>query len=824
MKTLHALCKPQTAPLQCLPSMIGRFMLKIFSRVQAAHIIIYLFYLGIAALITWPLVTVFSTQLVGHPFGDSYEYMRHIWWIKHALQTGQSIFNQPLLAYPDGLTGAWLWGNPLQSFPAWLFAFVMPLSAAFNFSVLLTLALNGWTMYWLMWHLTDKNRGAALLAGLVFLAAPTFQGQLGAGHTGLLVLWPVPLYIYGLIRLKNSPHLRWLIWSALFFVVSLWGNMLLIIFLIAPVTALFVLMRLIERDWRGLAGLLGAALIGGLLSLIFILPVARETLNSPAIQESNEVRYSADLLSIVTPSFYHPIFKNFDYTHKILGIEPFERIGYVGIIATLLVIVALWKVKNARWWLLLAVIAWIFSLGPLLKAFDQVVLLNLGEYQSYVTLPWLIFHNLPLLNLTRTPARFNMVVALAVAVMVGYGAAVVSRKITSVGARRAVPLQSVILILVMTAIVYEYQFFWPLPTIPGTVPDAVEAISQRDDVRAVFDMPWFHLLVDKDGLFLQTGHQRPMIGGHVTRRTPADPAKLTILQETLDYALLDAAGVDVVILHKQWDESGGELDRRTRSRFGQPFYEDERIAVFEVPPPLDAPEFVAVPAPQSEIGDQIDSYLYAPESGWVTLSGGFAADGRDLTLYLDGELAHRWTIDSTQRIDLTLPVSAGYHTITLAVEPPCPLHFDATLECRAVQVTNLALGNFTPSALDQVVQFDRGLQLAGAYLPPVRTEISASLWWRFDQPRSTNEIRFVHVLNAEGVNVAQTDDTLGDQPAGGEWVETVTIPLPDDLPAGEYTVYTGWYTLPEVVRFPVLSDVPGAQNGLVELGKFRIED
>lgn len=800
-------------------------MSKLLSRERITHLVIYLFYLGTAILITWPLVTVFSTQLIGHPFGDSYEYVRHIWWIKHALQTGQPIFDQPLLAYPDGLTGAWLWGNPLQSFPAWLFAFALSLPAAFNFSVWLTLALNGWAMYWLMWHLTDKNRGAALLAGLVFLAAPAFQGQLGAGHTGLLVLWPVPLYIYGLARLKNLPHRRWLLWSALFFAVSLWGNMLLIVFMIAPVTALFALMRLVGRDWRGLVWLIGAAGLGALLSLVFILPVARETLNTPAILESNEVRYSADLLSAVTPSFYHPVFRNLDYTHSVLGIEPFERVGYIGIIAALLVIVAIWKVKNARWWFLLAVIAWVFSLGPLLKAFDQVVILNLGEYQSYITLPWLIFHNLPLLSLTRTPARFNMVVALAVAIMVGYGAAFIGRQAASrFWARGGAPLRWTVLILVMAAVIYEYQFFWPLPTIPGTVPDAVQALRQRNDVRAVFDMPWDHLLVDKDGLFLQTGHQRPMIGGHVTRRTPADPAKLTILQETLDYALLDAAGADIVILHKEWDESGGVLDRRTRSRFGRPFYEDERIAVFEAPPPLDAPRFIAVPAVQPEITSQIDSYLYAPESGWATLSANVAASSRELTLYLDGELAHHWAIDGAQQIALPLPVGAGYHTVTLAVEPPCPLHFDETLECRAVRVTNLAFENFTPAALDQVVQFDRGLQLAGSFLPPVRREISLWLWWRFDESRSTNEIRFVHVLDSAGVNVAQTDVMLGDQPAGGEWLEKVTIPLPDALPAGEYTVYTGWYTLPDVARFPVLSDVPGARDGLVELGKFRIED
>ena len=49
-----------------------------------------------------------------------------------------------------------LWSLPLQSFPAWLFAFVMPLPAAFNLAALLTLALNGWAMFFLVRYLTPR--------------------------------------------------------------------------------------------------------------------------------------------------------------------------------------------------------------------------------------------------------------------------------------------------------------------------------------------------------------------------------------------------------------------------------------------------------------------------------------------------------------------------------------------------------------------------------------------------------------------------------------------------------------------------------------------
>src|SRR5699024_5069533 len=130
---------------------------------------------------------------------------------------------------------------------------------------------------------------------------------------------------------------------------------------------------------------------------------------------------------------------------------------------------------------------------------------------------------------------------------------------------------------------FEYQFFWTMPTVPAIVPEPVRALNERDDIRAVFNVPWEHLLTDKDGMYLQTGHGLPMIAGHITRRTPLNPAVGFVLQRTLDPALLDAAGVDVIFLQKEWADANGRLDALLRERLGAPIYEDERIAVFEAP-------------------------------------------------------------------------------------------------------------------------------------------------------------------------------------------------------------------------------------------------
>ncbi len=656
----------------------------------AHHIFAYGLYLIVAIVVTWPLVTVLSTRLVGHPFGDSYEYARHIWWIKNILQTGGPLFHDSLLAYPDGLGNSWLWGNPLQSFPAWLLAFIMPLPAAFNLPLLFNLALNGWAVYWLVAYLTEQ-RSAAWLAGLVFLAYPTFQGQLAAGHTGLLVLWGIPFYTYGLFRLQDTQNRRWLLFTALFFCLSLLGNTLLLVYFLLPVTGLFVLTLLWQHRWSALRWSIAAIILGGMVSLPFLLPVALDMFSAPArLQESGDVAFSADLLAIVSPSFQHPLFGQLEYTHRVLGRDPFEKMAYLGIVAGTLGIIAVWQQRRARWWLLLGGIAWVGSLGGILKVLDAPLSVSVGSYETFIALPGLILQHIPLLSSTRTPARFNFTLALAVAVLAGYGLAALWPHLQ----RRR--LGYTLCLGLSVFVLWEYQGFWSpegipdLPTIPGVVPEAVTMLAERDDIRAVFDIPWEHLLTDKDAMFLQTGHQRPLIAGHITRRTPVDPARLTVLQNTLDPALLDAAGADIIILHKDWSDNQGVLDAFARQQLGAPFYEDARIALFAAPPVINLPEFQVILPPTTALRNRISIYLYTPVPGWVELSAAVQANQREIQFLQDEHLIETWPINGAADIrGAVFLEQPGYHTLTLAVTPPCPAADSGILVCASVEITGL---------------------------------------------------------------------------------------------------------------------------------------
>ena len=191
-----------------------------------------------------------------------------------------------------------------------------------------------------------------------------------------------------------------------------------------PLTLVYGLWLIARREWVALRRAVIAAGIGAVCLMAFLIPVFQATVGTAAYSdEGGSVRYSADLLAIFTPSFRHPLFDRLDYTRQVLGVNIDEGAAYVGMIAAVLGLIAVWKVRAARWWLILALVAWVLALGPLLKIFDQPVSFTIDGFTSYITLPFALIANLPLISLARTPGRFDFVLALAVAVMAGYGAA-----------------------------------------------------------------------------------------------------------------------------------------------------------------------------------------------------------------------------------------------------------------------------------------------------------------------------------------------------------------------------------------------------------------
>lgn len=781
------------------------------NRSLVRHLIAAAIYLIAAIIITWPLVTQLGDVLVGFVHGDAGENAHHIWWFGHALRTGQSLFFQSMLGYPDGIEGVTLWAHPLQFFPAWLLALILPLPTAANLTLLLMMTLNGWAMFALARLLINGTGGAAqaapasftrdlaaLIAGLVFMLYPTMQGHLGAGHAGLMVQWGVPLYAICLIRLSGAKTRRdligWFMLGVLTFMVSAFGHSLQAIYVLLPLTTVFVLRAVLRHEWTAAGRIIAVAGVGALALGIFLLPVLREAFGTSVYaDEGGSVRYSADLLSIATPSFRHPLVESWEYPRRVLGVNLDEGAAYYGIAVLALTVIAAWKVRAARPWLWLALIAYVLALGELLKVFDQPVVIESGGYRSYIPLPYALIADLPGFSIARTPGRFIFTLALAAAALAGFGSWVLLRRLKS-------PLIRVgIAAVVMVVIAFEYQTFFPLPTFSAAIPNAIRDLRDQDDVRAVFDVPYDNLIVAKLGLYLQTAHEQPLIAGQVTRSTPVNPALLTLLQDSLDPALLHAAGADVVLVHRGYD-AGGVIEARARQQLGEPVYTDAAYALFETPE-TDAertpvpPQFRTTTLPST-------AYSFSVDDGWWQIDGQLRAiDGeRTAVLLLDGRVIGRW--DVTNAIDISLPVPASegsYQTLTLALEPPCPTIQDESLACRTITIESMNI-SFVHEVEDSApIAYQRGITLEQAGTGSDDDgNIIVRLAWLFDAPLSEIDIRYVHLIDPNGQLAAQSDVTLGEIAAGEMRAEQVTLTRPSDIITGLYTIRVGWYTYPEI--------------------------
>jgi hypothetical protein len=111
----------------------------------------------------------------------------------------------------------------------------------------------------------------------------------------------------------------------------------------------------------------------------------------------------------------------------------------------------------------------------------------------------------------------------------------------------------------------------------------------------------------------------------------------------------------------------------------------------------------------------------------------------------------------------------------------------------------------------QTATFGSAVRLLGYDLDYQPGEESATIrfGWQAVQPPAESYSVFVHMVGQDGAIVSQHDGIpQGDYPlyrwvAGEVVLDEVTIPLPHDLPAGDYRVRVGFYRPETGERLPV---------------------
>jgi hypothetical protein len=385
------------------------------------HAIAFALCLLLGFVYTLPGSLTLNSGLLGDP-GDNFQHAWFLWHFARALLHGRNPFYTHLMFYPTRVNLTWSTTDPLAGFLA------LPLSAfagpviAYNFSLILQLALAAFCARLLCLRIS-RNEIAAFVGGMLFGFSPFLMAQ-ALQHLSLVTAFPIPLFALALDRIVRSQAPSWrtgiplgialllaafahynyaaicVVFAVLFLGIELWQQFRswMTVFL--------------ARMWKPIAAGAVTFLIG-FSPFLWMMLGARSEIPIPRKPGHIEVM-SADALGFAIPSWNHIFFGKFARGwNPDLFLAGVEGTVYIGAVVLALAVIGFWKRRetNQAWAVRAAILGlafWVLSLGPRIHV--------LG-HQLNIPTPAAIFFHLPFANFISAPARFDVIVALCLAIL-----------------------------------------------------------------------------------------------------------------------------------------------------------------------------------------------------------------------------------------------------------------------------------------------------------------------------------------------------------------------------------------------------------------------
>lgn len=479
-------------------------------------------YLLMASVMTWPLLGRLATHL---PMGvnDLWQNYWNLWWWKRAVLLGQSPYTTDMLFYPEGTPLGLHTHSPATMLLTLPINALFGMAPAYNLAVFFGFVLAAFGSYLLAREYT-RSTPAAILAGIVAAYFPQHVEQ-SLEHLNLASYWALPLFLWALVRTVRRGG-KWWMATGLFFSLNAllaWHYGLLSITL-GIVVAGFEIWRTSRPIGRTVADLARAAGLAAVLMAPFAWPIARDSAAGVAAVQKSFPKRSIDPLSLLVPHSGHPLWGS-EMTAPNIRIRRYRAVGslgYLGIVSLALAIVGtLAHIK--RPWPADSVETtehppgslglWIsFTLFFLLLSFGNTPQSKLFESPDWLLLPFHWLKQFPLFGLVRLPNRFLVPAMLSLAVVVAMGADRLIRFLRP--ERRGLAVGVVALLMLM-------DFAWlPYPMRELPDPEWIAALSELPPELAVLDIPSSHRGAGSIDMYLQTLHQRPILGGAISV-TPA---------------------------------------------------------------------------------------------------------------------------------------------------------------------------------------------------------------------------------------------------------------------------------------------------------------
>jgi len=681
-------------------------------------------YIALTLALTWPLALRWTTDLPGGPhkdgLEDAYQNVWNLWWMQQALARLTNPLITDRFFYPEHPNLYYHTLSPINTLLAAPITALWGPIAGFNAVAFAACVLGALGMWWLAYDRTRSHQ-AALLAGIVYAFSPFHMAALITdGQLQIVALHWLPFYILFLLRAIEQGGRRNLLLAGLFLVLTAWTDWYYTLFLLF-FTAGYGAWRLLMRapDWPARRTLVARlAAIGTLFALgaaPLLVPMLIEATRASYMNiypADDPERLVIDLLAFVLPARQHPWW----------GAAPWDwgvqidvnRRFYLGAIALGL---ALWGVRRcpaARRWGAIALASGVLALGPTLR---------LNGQSTGVPLPYRLIANLPLIRLSRQPDRFDVLVTLALAMMVAYGARAlleIGRGQTPTNAdevpvsafvgvcpRPKITLPTTLLTGVLVALLALDYLVAPVLTRDPAIPPFLASLPHTDD-GALLEFPFHNQSPYRDAerMLFQTVHGRPISGGYHSRRYPQPQLGLPVLRDLAAgqlggdiaaepggwSAALNTIGYRYIIGYKQLLLGPRNLQPDETAAFralvnaglgvAQPDYEDEQLIAYRVPnaPPQPvigfregwgAPE-QAGGRPQRWLAQAGQLGLIVPAAGRyrLSLSALPAGGARTLEIQLGDRVFAVPLVPEMRRYQLLLDLPAGAALLDLRSREP----------------------------------------------------------------------------------------------------------------------------------------------------------
>lgn len=539
-----------------------------------------IYFVLLAILFTYPLITMMSTRIIGQP-GDNIYYAWVIGWVKKAIFDLQvNPLNVWFLNYPEGWNLAYTEIAPVQVLIALPFALLANPLFGYNFSMLSTYVLAGVFMFLWTKSLTGKT-GVALIAGTAFATLPFHQAHFLAGHLNIAGIQWFPLYFWGLFEIIKPEPVKQrvkfsLIAGAALGLIGLTSMYYLymtalVTLVILAINLFFVRKRVLK--WQYWSSFLWMGLLALPLIALALWPfLALENQVSMPVRDISVARMlaaSASPLDYILPSTDHFAVGSWVNQHfnRQMWIENTLYLGFIPLIFAVIGGTALKKTDKRLTFLVLAAIlfAWILSLGLDLFLDGERLQIQLPQFlanllnrtEAYIPLPGLLLYKyLPFYDRMRSFARFGVFVMLFVQVLMAFGLSFTWDNIRSRAGR------AVLTFLLLLAIVAEFY--------PGIYDRTFSAdgrpvdawLAKQDDAGAVIQFP-FDQVENQDLVYATLTNGKPFVGGAFSSFPPQQYQSIKpVMQNFPDaasVALLDQLGVTYVLADANHYTNDAEL-------------------------------------------------------------------------------------------------------------------------------------------------------------------------------------------------------------------------------------------------------------------------